>query len=202
MVYIPPVNSKPFARGQDELLKPDTRLNTVGNEVASIYPVFGTGEDLILGLLKPVFEPMGVTVFDQHVKDVSLPLILARTTRASGRVGNLPDDPRFVRSLKLQVTAIMDGVNADRRCSELLEAVQHVIFKAWHEGTVVPGAGHIAHFDSFTEPSRVTDFQTATDIVQYASLPRGDVRYEQTFNVLVRPDNRRSGNEFVKQLKN
>lgn len=202
MVYIPPVTSRPLVQSQGDLLKPDTALSTAGNEVASIYPVFGTGEDLVLGLLKPVFEPMGVTVFDQHTKDVSLPLLLARTTRASGAAGNLPGDPRFLRSLKLQVTAIMDGVNADRRCSELLEAVQHVIFKAWHEGTVIPGAGHIAHFDSFTEPSRVTDFQTATNIVQYASLPRGDVRYEQTFNVLVRPDREYAGNEFVKQLKN
>lgn len=201
MVYIPPANSVPIAQSQGELLKPDTELSTAGNEAVSMYPVFGTGEDLVLGLLKPVFEPMGITVFDQHTKDVSLPLILARTIRASGGAGNSPGDPRFVRSLKLQVTAIMDGVNADRRCSELLEAVQHVIFKAWHEGTVVPGVGHIAHFDSFTEPSRVTGFQTATNIVQYASLPRGDVRYEQTFNILVRPDSGRSGNEFVKQLK-
>lgn len=202
MVYIPPKKTIPTTSEQHELLKPDVELNTAGNELGSIYPVFGVGEDLVAGLLKPVFEPMGITVFDQHAKDAKLPIILARTTRASGAAGNLPGDPRFLRSLKLQVTAIMDGVNADRRCAELLEAVQHVIFKAWHEGTVVPGAGHIAHFDSFTEPLRVSDFQTATNIVQYASLPRGDVRYEQTFNILVRPDTKRSGNEFVKQLKN
>lgn len=200
MVFIPPTTDIKVETEQSRLLKPDTPLSTAGNELISQYPVFKPGEDLVLGLLKPVFEPMGITVYDQHTKDARLPILLARTTRASGATGNLPGDPRFLRSLKLQVTAIMDGINADRRCAELLEAVQHVIIKAWHDGTVVPGVGHIAHFDSFTEPSRVSDFQTATNIVQYASLPRGDVRYEQTFNILVRPDTTNGGNEFVKQI--
>lgn len=199
MVFIPPKREVAWADEPSDLLKPDTPLTTEGNQVQALYPIFRPGEELVLGLLKPVFEPMGIVVVDQHTKDAPLPMILARTTRSSGMNGNIPGDSRFMRSLKLQITAIMDGVNADRRCAELLEAIQHVIINAWHNQTVVPGVGSIAHFDQFTEPSRVTDFQTATNIVQYASLPRGDARYEQTFNILVRPDLTAKPNEFVAQ---
>lgn len=201
MVFIPPKREVTWANESSDLLKPDTPLSTEGNLVQAKYPIFRPGEELALGLLKPVFEPMGIVVVDQHTKDTPLPMILARTSRSSGMNGNIPGDSRFLRSLKLQITAIMDGVNADRRCAELLEAIQHVIFNAWHDQTVVPGVGSIAHFDQFTEPSRVTDFQTATNIVQYASLPRGDARYEQTFNILVRPDPNSRSNEFVTQIQ-
>lgn len=198
MVYTPPDYSVPVVSSQSELLKPDVQLNTVGNEIQAIYPTFAPGEELALGLFRPQFEPMGIQVVDQHTKDFQLPLLITRATRSSGMTGNVPGDSRFIRSIKLQVTAIMDGINADGRCAKLLEAAQHVIFNAWHNQTVVPGVGSIAHFDNFTEPSRVSDFQTATNIVQYASLPRGDARYEQTFNILVRPDTSRGvENEFL-----
>ncbi|NBK25238.1 MAG: hypothetical protein EOM68_24850 [Spirochaetia bacterium] len=198
MVYVPPNYRVPVVSSQSEVLKPDAVLNTEGNQIEAIYPVFAPAEKLALGLLRPHFEPMGVQVVDQHTKDFQLPLIIARATRQGGATGNIPGDSRFIRSIRLQVTAIMDGVNADDRCSKLLEAVQHVIFNAWHNQTVVPGVGSITHFDNFTEPSRVSDFQTATNIVQYASLPRGDARYEQNFNILIRPDASRSvDNEFI-----
>lgn len=200
MVYQPPPLERVLVTSQDELLKPDEPLATAGHEVETIYPIFSPGEELGLGLLTPIFEPMGIKVVDQHTKDTSLPLILVRSSRQSGATGNLPEDPRFLRSYKLTITAIMDGLNADSRCADLLEAVQHVIMMAWHNQTVVPGVGSIAHFDSFTEPSRVSDFQTATNIVQYASLPRGDARYEQVFNILVRPD-AKPANEFVRQIQ-
>lgn len=197
MVYQPPVYDIPVATSKTDVKTPNEPLPQGAAPFQTIYPVFAPAEEFFLPLLRDAFEHQGIRVVDQHTKDTPLPMILVRSSRQSGATGNLPDDPRFLRSLKLTVTAIMEGVDADSRCANLLEAVQHVIMNAWHNQTVIPGVGHIAHFDAFTEPSRVSDFQTATNIVQYASLPRGNARYEQVFNIFVRPDTSYSRNEFL-----
>lgn len=168
-----------------------------GHEIETHYPVFGSAEKIALTIFREQFEPMGIKVADLHSKDIDTPLILVRSSRASGATANIPDDSRFIRSIRLTVSAIMNGPNADDYCSKLLEACQHVVINAWHNQTVVPNAGSITHIDDFSEPTRVTDFQTATNIVQYASLPRGVVRYEQVFGLLIRPDTTHS-NPFLK----
>lgn len=201
MVYRPPALDISSISDPDKVLIRDEELRTEGNQVETIYPTFRPGEEMMLGLLAPVFEPMGIAVVDQHTKDTPLPMILARSSRQGGATGNLPQDSRFMRSYRMTVTAIMEGLNADSRCAQLLEAIQHVVIMAWHNQTVVPGIGSIAHFDQFTEPTRVSDFQTATNIVQYASLPRGAVRYEQVFNLIVRPDIETKSNEFIQQIE-
>lgn len=199
MVYVPPNGDTKGVVGAEKVLKRDEASLAESSRAGTIYPVFGSVDRLVLGLLKPVFEPMGVVVTDQIVKDVSLPLLTVRSTRGTGANGNVPADSRFVRSSRVRVSAIFDGLNADSRCAELLEAVQQVLFMSWHDHVVVRGVGYISAFDNFTEPTRVTDFQTATNIVQYASLPRGYVRYEQVFNIIFRPDSS-VHNEFVKRI--
>lgn len=169
--------------------------------VDSLYPVFGLADDLMLGILKPAFEPVGVRVLTQHEVGVPLPLILVRATRATAQTGFYPDDTRFVRSARVAISTVVDGPEADVHSGQLVEAVQHVLMRAWREQVVVPGAGSINNIRAWVEPVRVTDFQTATNIVQYPSLPRGAVRFEQNFNIVIRPDSQRAGNPFVTNVK-
>lgn len=169
-------------------------------EFKTPYPIFGAVEDLILGILRPVFVPMGVGVFDQHTQGMPLPLIIARNTRATAINGMRPADVRFMRSYKVAVSVLTNGAEADVQGAYLAEAVQHVMLRAWHEQVFVPGLGSIAYIDAWVDPSRVSDIQTATNIVQYPSLPEGTVRYEQNFSLLVRPDWGSSGSPFLANI--
>lgn len=195
MVFVP---KKPVTQvvEEEEELYP-VPPPAAGEPISSIFPVFGVPEDLLTGILRPHFEPLGVQVLTEHKKDSQTPLLVVRTSRAAGANGIYPEDPRFLRSYKAQVSIITAGVNAEREAAQLIEAVQHVIMRAVHEQTVIPGHGNISHVRDWIDPVRVSDYQTATNIVQYPSLPRGFVRYEQSFNLLVRPDIRRSVNPFV-----
>lgn len=183
----------------NELLDGGTHLEADAPRIDTKMPVFGTAEDFILGILRPHFEPLGVGVYDQHSEGLDTPLILARSSRASANAGYFSDDVRFMRSYKIVISTITTGVEADRECSQLIEAVQHVLMDAWDKQTVVPGCGSIAKIRAWVDPVRVSDYQTATNIVQYPSLPKGHVRYEQNFNILVRPDFRGTTNPFLVQ---
>lgn len=166
--------------------------------IETIYPVFGLAEDLLLGILRPAFEPQGITVVEQHSEGLTTPMIMCRATRASANQGFAPDDVRFMRSYKVLISSFATGVEADRLAGQMIEAAQHVLLEAWRKQTVVPGAGSIANIRAWVDPVRVSDFQTATNIVQYPSLPKGHVRYEQNFNIMVRPDFRGSSNPFIR----
>lgn len=180
----------PIVTDQSKLYQPDRLPDPSKGTAKSMFPVFGAAEALMLGILRPIFGPMGVTVVDQHSEDIDTPLIIARSSRAQGADANIPDDSRFIRSTRMAVSVIMVGPNADSHCAQLMEAVQHALFNAWWEQTTISGVGCISAIDNFSEPVRVSDFQTATNIVQYASLPKGHVRYEQNFNIILRPDDK------------
>lgn len=167
----------------DQALPTDT-----GAPIPTAYPVFAPVEGLLMGLLRPAFEPQGVNVHTSHYEGLALPLIIARSTRANATNGVYPDDNRFIRSVKISISAITIGLDAEWQGALLIEAAQHVILKAWQDQVVIPGFGHISHVNAFIDPVRVSDFQTATNIVQYPSLPKEAVRYEQNFSLLIRPD--------------
>lgn len=172
----------------DELYDDRQPPTETGAPVPTIYPVFAPVEGLLMGLLGPAFRPQGVNVHTEHYEGLGLPLIIARSTRASATNGVYPEDNRFIRSVKVSVSAITIGLEAELEAAQLIEAAQHVILGAWQGQVVVPGYGHIAGVRAFIDPVRVSDFQTATNIVQYPSLPKDAVRYEQNFSLLIRPD--------------
>lgn len=194
-MYNPEPKQKVVAASKADVFDRDSPVT--GQRISTDLPIFGQIEDLLLGVLRPALEPHGVTVLDQHNKDIDTPLVLVRSSRAGGNNGFYPDDVRFMRSARVAVSVIMNGPEADVRAAQLIEAVQHIIMQAWRNQTVIPGAGSIADIRAWVEPVRVSDFQTATNIVQYASLPRGAARYEQNFNIVFRPDMRVNPNPFL-----
>lgn len=172
----------------EQTLDGDGKLTPKAPPLVSEFPVFGSGEQLLMGLLRPPLEERGVTVATEHYEGISLPLVLARTTRASSTTGIYPRDVRFYRSLKVSISTFAEGVEAEASAGYLAEAVQQILLNAWRQQVVVPGAGSISEIRAWIEPMRVSDFQTATNIVQYPSLPKGTVRYEQNLNITIRPD--------------
>lgn len=169
-----------------------------GKEIEVELPIFSPIETLLLGILREHFVPMGITVADQHQEDVDLPVILVRSSRAGGANANIPKDTRFIRSSRVTVSVITEGVDADSLAASLIQAAQQVLLMAWRKQQVIDGAGSISAIDQFSEPTRVTDVQSASNIVQYPSLARGQVRYEQQLNIIVRPDSLMHNNPFLK----
>lgn len=150
-------------------------------------PPRGSVDELLLGILRPAFEPQGVTVRTQWTQGLAPPIILARRERRSGTVSNRVKDERFLEPAIVAIETITDGVDADEVGEELQEAVRAVLREAHLNQTVIPNGGAINRMEISSLPSRVSDWATSTGVVQYAQLPDGQVRYESILRILVRP---------------
>lgn len=116
-----------------------------------------------------------------------LPAIIARRERRSGTVANKTKDDRFLRPSVISINTFTHGVDADEIGEELHEAVQIALRTAQVDQWVIPDAGVISVLENSTTASRVADWATSTGVVQYASLPKGWVRYESIYRLLIRP---------------
>lgn len=151
-------------------------------------PAFGSVERLALGIFEPFFEGMGVGVSPLFEDGMALPVVVARNDPGSGSAPAYRADFRFLRPVLLSVDTITSGINADDDAAQLQEACRIALQEAWEQQIVVPGVGYISRFENSLMGSRKSDWATATGPVQYASLPRGAVRYETNYRLLLRPD--------------
>lgn len=156
------------------------------------YPVHGLVEDLALGILRPYFEGTGVTVATSFTEGIKLPLVMARQDKKSGKATVYSADPRFSRAALLSIDTICQGIDADERAGHLQEAVTRAIFEAQAKQITVPGVGYISRIENMGVASRASDWATSTGVVQYASLPQGAVRYDNTVRLHIRPDRNQS----------
>lgn len=163
-------------------------------------PVFGHVEDLMLGLLRPFFEGQDVYIASVFEEGMPLPVIVGRQDRKSGAVSHFVSDNRFLMPALLSVDTITGGPDADQDGADLQEAVRICIHEAWLNQTVVPGVGYLSAIENSTKPARVADWATSTGAVQYAQLPRGAVRYESNYRLILRPDSNQANvtNPFVR----
>lgn len=150
-------------------------------------PIFGSAEELVLGILREFFKGKGVHVGTLYSPGLEPPVVMVRRERRSGAVGLSDYDDRYVQSSIVSINTITSGVDADELCEELQEACRLAIRQAQQDQTVVPGCGHISLIKSSIMPSRVSDWATSTGVVQYAALPKGWVRYEAVYLLIVRP---------------
>jgi hypothetical protein len=152
-------------------------------------PAFGPVEDLMLGVLRRYFATVpSVYVTSEFHEGLLLPAVIARADRRSGTTAfHSTTDDRFMKPVVVAVSAICDGPNADKDASDLAEACRLGLRRAHMEQWVIPGVGHIAVLDNSTPATRVSDWATSTAVVQYASLPKGAVRFEGIYRILVRP---------------
>lgn len=149
--------------------------------------MFGSAEELLLGILRQFFEGKNVHVGTLFSPGLEPPFVMVRRERRSGSVGLRDYDDRHLQSAIISINTVTSGIDADELCEELQEACRVAIRQAQQNQVTVPGAGHIASIYSSVTPSRVSDWATSTGVVQYAALPKGWVRYEAVYLLLIRP---------------
>lgn len=140
-------------------------------------------------MLRRFFAERGIDIHIGTLVTANMPIpsIIARRERRSGTIDNRSTDERFLRSSVISINTFTGGADADADGEDLHEAINHALRVAQLEQWVIPNAGVINHLENSTTPSRVADWATSTGVVQYASLPKGWVRYESIHRILIRP---------------
>lgn len=162
-------------------------------------PIFGSVDDLMLGLFKRFFEAHpDITIGTHYSTGMQPPAVIIRRERRSGQASVDSDDDRFLKSALVSVNTLTAGPDADALGEELQEACRIAIREAQQGQVVIPGCGYISAITNSVEPSRVSDWATSTGVVQYASLPKGWSRYESVYRLLIRPpDQSTVSNRYV-----
>lgn len=153
---------------------------------------FGPVEDLALTILRDYFKDADVNVASVFREDMRLPAVVARQDKKSGTSNVYATDPRFNRVSLVSIDVICEGPDADQDAPMLHEAVKDAFMRAWFDQTTVEGVGYIQKIENIGTPSRSSDWATSTGVVQYASLPQGAVRYDNTMRIFIRPDQTQS----------
>jgi hypothetical protein len=150
-------------------------------------PMFGSLDELVREVLEKFFQGQDVHIYSTFTENMQTPAIVARRERRSGTLAMHTRDDRFMQSAIVMVTTITNGADADEEAEELQEMCRYALRQAQQMQVSIPGCGSIAVIEESTHPSKVSDWQTSTSVVQYASLPKNACRYEAIFRVLVRP---------------
>lgn len=140
----------------------------------------GPVEDLLLAILRDVFEP-DIPVNTLLAVDQSFPSILMRST---GDRGQWAGDERFLDAAEVRVQVLCEGVDADEEAALLSEAIRVALRDSRNK--VMPGLGHITKIELTHRPQRQQDWATATGPVQYADLPNNVQRYESIYFVEIK----------------
>ena len=153
----------------------------------SSTPYFGSLDDLLREVFKQFFANQNVHVYTAFSENMQTPCVVARRDRKSGTLALQTKDERFLQSAIIMVSTITEGPDADEMGEELQEMCRYALRQAQQLQVSVPGAGSIAVIQESIHPSKVSDWQTSTSVVQYASLPKNAARYEAIYRILVRP---------------
>jgi hypothetical protein len=150
-------------------------------------PYFGSVDELLREIFTQFFAGQDVYVYTTFRENMQTPAIIARRDRKSGTLALATRDDRFMQSAIVMVSTITDGPDADEMGEELMEMCRYALRQAQQLQVSVPGCGSIAVFEESIHSSKVSDWQTSSSVVQYASLPKNAVRYEIAARLLIRP---------------
>lgn len=152
-------------------------------------PIFGSINNLLMGVLRGYFAGQDIhigTTLSEGILDEGRPIIVARRNRRASDMASTKDD-RFTRSLVVGVETLTYGADADELGEQLQEACARALTQAQRSQIVIPDGGSLSEIRNNTDPSRASDWATSTGVVQYASLPKGWIRYESLWQLVVRP---------------
>lgn len=138
-------------------------------------------EDILLAILREGLPD--VPVYSLIPEEAPPAFVLAR--RLHG-MGSWDGDPRFTDSGRFFVHTFTSDPDGDEKGALLSEAVRVVLRNAWLAHKNLPGLGSIISIKMLSEPSRKTDWATASGPVQFADLPTGFWRYESTYDIKIR----------------
>lgn len=150
-------------------------------------PVFGSTNRLVMAVFRDFFEGQAIHIGTLFVEGIDTPAIIARRERRSGNGERGSGDDRFMEPAIVSINTLTSGLEAETEGEELQEMCRIALRQAQLEQKVYPGVGHISKIENSTAASRVSDWATSTGIVQYATLPKGVIRMESVFRLLIRP---------------
>lgn len=152
----------------------------------SELPVFGSTDELILGILRRWFKDHPeIHIGSLFSTDMHPPFIIARRDD-SGTPGSSHDE-NHLRAVLVSISVVTEGLEAERDGEYLQEAIHHAIQTAVREQWVIPGHGSISRVKTRSPYARKSDWQSSTNLVQYASLPKEWVRMEAVWLFMLRP---------------
>lgn len=159
------------------------------------YPVMAPVEKLLQGVLAPIKDDipdLTVLPYIENQATFSTPYLEHRKEPGAWTSSSFAGgDYRFVRRVLVSVNTFtddrMDG-NGDERGAALQEIAFQRIMGAWRNQVVIPGAGSISRVALPSPPHYVNNWATGTQVVRYASLPKGVIRYEATYGLEIAPD--------------
>lgn len=155
---------------------------------AITVPVFGSANKLVLRIFRDFFAGQSdVHIGSLFTEDMPTPAIVSRAERRSATISHDPADNRYMKPVIISVNTITSGLEAEAEGHDLQEMCRVALVEAQLNQLAFPGLGHISNIENSTVASRVSDWATTTGIVQYAALPKGAVRYESIFRLIIRP---------------
>lgn len=150
-------------------------------------PAFGNTDRLLMAIFREFFAGQNIPIRTLYAEGIELPAIIARRERRSGAGDMNVGDDRFLESAVVSVNTLTSGLEAESDGADLQDMCRLALRQAQMEQKSYPGLGHIARIENSTSASRVADWATSTGVVQYATLPKGVIRYESIFRLLLRP---------------
>ncbi len=150
-------------------------------------PVFGAPNKLVLAIMRSFFVGQDIHIGSLFTEDMATPAIVTRHERRSGTISHDPADSRYLKPVIVSINTITSGLEAEDEGAQLQEMCRVALVQAQLAQTTLPGLGHISNIENSTVASKVSDWATSTGIVQYAALPKGAVRYESIFRLIIRP---------------
>lgn len=150
-------------------------------------PVFGSTDGLLMAIFREFFAGQDIRVGTLYTEDMPTPALIARRERRSGNGEARSADDRWLEPAIVSVNTLTSGLEAERDGAALQEMCRIALRQSQLAQKAYPGLGHISAIENSTAASRVSDWATSTGVVQYATLPKGVVRYESVFRLLIRP---------------
>jgi hypothetical protein len=150
-------------------------------------PVFGSTDGLLMAIFREFFAGQAIDIGTLFTEGVSTPAIIARRERRSGNGERHSGDDRYIEPAVVSINTLTSGLEAENDGAALQEMCRIALMQSQLEQKAYPGLGHISTIENSTAASRVSDWATSTGIVQYATLPKGVVRFESVFRLLIRP---------------
>jgi hypothetical protein len=155
--------------------------------MAITVPVFGAPNKLVLRIMRDFFAGQDIHIGSLFTEDMPTPAIVTRHERRSGNISHDAADSRYLKPVIISINTITSGLEAEADGHDLQEMCRVALVQAQLNQTTFPGLGHISNIENSTIASKVSDWATSTGIVQYAALPKGAVRYESIFRLILRP---------------
>jgi hypothetical protein len=152
-----------------------------------LLPVFGPTDALLMAIFREFFAGQDIRIGTLFTEDMPTPTIIARRERRSGNGELSGVDDRWMQPALVSVNTLTSGLEAEADGAALQEMCRLALRQCVYEQKAYPKLGHISAIENSTSASRVSDWATSTGVVQYATLPKGVVRYESVFRLLIRP---------------